>query len=146
MVGYLIFWGIVLIVMTLAELGTFQFVAVWFAAGSLVAFFLALADVDLWVQATVFILVSGLLLLFTRPIVTRLMTRPHVPTNADKVIGLTGVVLQTIDNTVSAGRVQADGLEWSARSDDDTVIPMGEQVLVKRIEGVKLIVEKTHIQ
>lgn len=142
MVGYLIFWGIALIVLTLIELATFQLVAIWFAAGSLVSFFCALANTTFWVQLLAFVIVSALLLLLTRPIVRKLWAKPRVPTNADKTIGTIGTVIQTVDNDAATGRVNADGLDWSAKSDDNSIIAVGERVFVKSIEGVKLIVSK----
>lgn len=69
------------------------------------------------------------------------MTRFHkAETNADRYIGKTGVVTEEIDNTAGRGLVKVLGSIWTARSEDGAVIAAGENVLVKRIEGVKVIV------
>ena len=48
---------------------------------------------------------------------------------------------EEIRNVPGAGRVKALGNSWAARSlEPDGVIPAGEQVVVQRIEGVKLLV------
>lgn len=137
----LIFWAVVLALLIVLEVHTMQMVAVWFAAGSLVAFFVALAGQSFWVQGVVFVLASTVLLLLTRPIVRKVVKRPFTPTNADMTIGSVGKVIQTI-RSGDSGRVFADGLEWMAVSEDGSEIPEGTQVLVRQIEGVKLIVTK----
>ena len=58
------------------------------------------------------------------------------------VLGLVCVVTDRIDNFASRGTVWADGKSWSARSVDGEMIEKDARVLVRSIEGVKLIVEK----
>ena len=62
-------------------------------------------------------------------------------TNADRVIGSTALVTETIDNAQAQGQVKVNGQVWSARSAQDIVIPAGTDVRVLRIEGVKVMVE-----
>ena len=76
------------------------------------------------------------------------LRRPRVqPTNADRVIGQTGVVTVAISDREQSGQVRVMGQIWSARTDgaertDETAdtIPVDTEVRVLRIEGVKLIV------
>ena len=49
---------------------------------------------------------------------------------------------EVIDNDDSTGAVYVDGKTWTARSTDGEVIPVGEQVRIAGMEGVKLLVEK----
>jgi membrane protein implicated in regulation of membrane protease activity len=53
-----------------------------------------------------------------------------------------GIVTQQIDNTAGTGLVKVQGSVWTARSYDGEVIPEGTDVLVKTIEGVKLLVKE----
>ena len=95
-----------------------------------------------------FIAVSGAALILTRPLVKKLTAGKIVPTNADRVLGQTGKVTETIDNESAAGAVYVDGKTWTARSADGTVIPAGSRVVVESMEGVKLFVklsEKTEV-
>ena len=85
---------------------------------------------------------SFVLLLFTRPVVLKLRKGKETATNADRMIGETGVVMETIDNLASAGRVQVKGQDWTARAESEQVIPAGKKVRVCRIDGVKLIVKE----
>ena len=52
-------------------------------------------------------------------------------------------VKQEINNLEAQGVVKLSGMEWSARSADDSKIAAGEKVLVQSIDGVKLIVTKS---
>ena len=64
-----------------------------------------------------------------------------LPTNADRVLGRTARVTETIDNDSASGAVYVDGKTWTARSADGSVLPAGSRVEIRRMEGVKLIVE-----
>ena len=61
--------------------------------------------------------------------------------NADRIIGKTAVVIETIDNLAGKGQVKVAGQIWTARSERDVVIPQDAEVTVLRIEGVKVFVE-----
>ena len=78
----------------------------------------------------------------TRPLVQRMLRRDETPTNADRVLGQTARVTETIDNTVPTGAVYADGKTWTARSASGRVIPKDTMVKVQRMEGVRLFVEE----
>ena len=58
------------------------------------------------------------------------------------LLGKEAVVTEDINNTHATGAVKIKGTVWTARSSDDSEIPEGEIVIVKAIEGVKLIVER----
>ena len=137
-------WLGVLAVMVVAEILTTQLVSVWFAVGALGAFFVALAGVDeLWVQIVVFVAVSAVALIATRPLVRRLVNKKAVPTNADMVIGQTGIVIDKIDNDNETGLVKVNGSVWTARASDGAVIELNEKVIIDEIRGVKLFVTKS---
>lgn len=135
-------WLGLLALFLIAEFATVQLTTVWFAVGALVSLLLAAFGVDnVAVQIIVFALVSLIMLILTRPLVKKWMRRRTQPTNADMVIGEQAVVTEAIDNAQAKGLVKVKGAVWSARSADDSRIPVGTAVTVKAIEGVKLIVE-----
>ena len=142
-VNTMIFVWLGLLVLFLAvEFATAQLTTVWFAAGALVSLLLAAFGVDnLAIQIIVFTLVSLVSLILTRPLVKKWTRARKQPTNADMVIGEEAVVTETISNTDGKGLAKVNGAIWSARSVDDSIIPAGKTVTVKKIEGVKLIVE-----
>lgn len=136
-------WLGLLVALIVAELLTTQLVSIWFAAGALASFIVTLAGVEeLWIQIVVFVAVSVVALVVTRPIVRKLVNRKAVPTNADMVIGQTGVVTDRIDNNAETGLVKVNGAVWTARTEDGSVIESGEKVEIKEIRGVKLFVVK----
>ena len=62
------------------------------------------------------------------------------PTNADRCIGQTAVVIEDINNIEGKGQVHVNGITWTARSADGTVFKKDDLVTVEKIDGVKLIV------
>lgn len=127
-------------VLVLVEAATPQLVSIWFALGAAVTACVSLFGVPLPVQLCVFVFVSCLALLASRPFAARVLTKRRVKTNADAVVGTRGVVTEDVDNLREAGRVLVGGLSWSARSEDGSPIPKDAAVCVLRIDGVKLIV------
>ena len=136
-------WLGVLVAAVVLEIATTQIVSIWFAIGALASLIATLAGVEqLWIQIVIFVVVSAIAVIATRPIVKRIVNKKAEPTNADMVIGKTGVVTEKIDNLAPSGMVKAGGQVWTARSADDSVIDENERVIVKEISGVKLIVIK----
>ncbi len=137
-----IVWLIILALCLLVEIATLGLVTIWFAGGALVTFFVAMATDSLLVQVIVFLVVSLLLLFFTRPIAKKFYNSKRTKTNVESVIGEQCKVTETIDNFNGTGTVLLNGLEWTARSKDETVIEAGVRVRVCAVDGVKVIVEK----
>lgn len=135
------FWLIAFIALVAGEAATVGLVCIWFAAGAVGGFVTAVFGGPVWLQLIVFAAVSALTLALVRPAATRFAHPKRSPTNADRVIGRTAAVTETIDNEAAAGQVTVLGQVWTARSELGVVIPKGSQVKVKRIEGVKVFVE-----
>lgn len=136
-------WLIALIVLLAVEIATMGLTTIWFAGGALVALIAALLGANIVVQVILFVAVSLILLIFTRPVAVKYLNNNAVKTNAEGLIGRTAKVIYTIDNVNSTGYASVDGQEWTARSEDNgVVIPEGTLVTIVRIEGVKLIVKK----
>lgn len=135
------YWLIALAVLLVIEIITLGLTTIWFAGGALVAFVLALFNVPLLVQIAVFLVVSILLLVFTRPVVEKKLNGSRIKTNVNSMVGKEGRVTETIDNFNQKGIVVINGLEWTARSSsDDLIIPEGSRVVINEIKGVKVFV------
>lgn len=136
-------WLGVLAAAVILEIATTQMVSIWFAIGALAAFFVALAGVEqIWIHIVVFVAVSAIAVAITRPLVKKMIDKKAEPTNADMVIGKTGIVTEKIDNLIPSGLVKVNGAIWTARAADDSVIEENEKVIIKEIRGVKLLVIK----
>ena len=119
-------------------------VSIWFALGALAAMVSAMLGAPLWLQLVWFALVSVVSLILTRPLAKRYVNARAVRTNADMAIGQDCVVTEAIDNVLGRGAVSVGGKIWTARmSEADGKAEKGAVLRVVRIEGVKLIVEKT---
>ena len=135
-------WLVLTVLFAVIEGVTPQLVSIWFAGGSLCAMIVSLFGAPLWVDIAVFVGVSALLLILTRPLIKKRWGPKVVRTNADAAIGKDAIVTARIDNVEGTGLVNLGGQIWSARSENGDPIDEGATVLVKRIEGVKLIVTK----
>ncbi|MBE6839543.1 MAG: NfeD family protein [Ruminococcus sp.] len=134
-----IFWIIVLVACIVIELATLQFITIWFGLASVPALILAATGQPIWLQILVFFVAATVLVICTRPFVKKFQ-KNIVATNADLDVGKTAMVTETIDNSKNEGRVNLNGVFWAARSVDGTVIEKDTTVVVKEINGTKLIV------
>lgn len=137
-----IIWLALFVVLIVFEAVTTGLFTIWFAGGALIALLVSLF-LDMWVvQMVVFLIVSFLLLYFMRPVAMRKFNAKRLKTNVEDIAGREAKVTEFIDNLNASGTAILNGLEWSARSSEDSVtIPAGERVLVREVRGVKLIVE-----
>ncbi len=136
------FWLILFVILLVVEISTLGLAAIWFAGGAFVSFWLSVADMDWTVQRLVFLLVSFVLLLTTRPIAVKYLNRNTEKTNVDGLVGRTVKVSETIDNLNETGHVLINGVEWLARAQHDgMVIPKDTRVCIVEIAGVKVIVQ-----
>ena len=135
-----IFWLAAMVVFIAAEAMTVSLVSIWFAAGALGAIVVALTGGNLSFQVVVFLTVSILLLASLRGLVRKHFTPRLIRTNVDSVLGATGVVTTPVNNIAALGRVEINGMEWSARSTTGSPLNEGAKVKVDKIEGVKVFV------
>lgn len=137
-----IVWLVLLIVMVVIELATMGLTTIWFAGGSLVATIAAACSAPIWLQVTLFFVVSLVLLWFTRPIAVKYFNKDRIRTNVEAMVGRQGVVTSEIDNVEGIGEVKIGGMEWTARTIMDGMkLPVGTVVIVRAVDGVKVIVQ-----
>ncbi len=138
-----IYWLILFIVLLVIEIITLGLTTIWFAGGALTAFVLSMLEVSPTVQWAVFCAVSLILLFATRPWAVRYFnSQKKEKTNVDSLIGRTAVVTSEIRNLEGKGEVFVNGLTWTARAGEDSlVIKEDTHVTITAVQGVKLIVE-----
>lgn len=136
-------WLLLFILFLIIELLTVGLTTIWFAGGAVAAMAVNLLGGNIWAQIIVFLAVSFVLLLFTRPFAARYINRGHVKTNVDDLVGKEAVVQETIDNLAGTGKALVNGMEWTARANEkNNIIEKGSIVEILRIEGVKIIVKE----
>jgi len=138
-----VIWIIAAAILAIIEALTMGLSTIWFAGGAVVAAIAAMAGCSFIVQFIIFLVVSVLLLYFTRPLVKDKLKVGTTKTNADALIGKTAVVTSDITAT-EPGQVKVSGMEWRAVAEDaDMPVEAGTTVIIKGIEGVKLIVSRS---
>ncbi len=138
----MIFWLVVLVLLLILEGLTAALTTIWFAGGALIAAILAIAGIGLIPQFVVFLVVSIVLLVFTRPLAKKALAVDKTNTNVDSLIGKKAVVTETIDNLAQSGKVRINDIDWTARTEDgNPPIKEGAVVTIEKVQGVKLIVK-----
>lgn len=137
-----IIWLIIAAVLIIIEIATLGLTTIWFAGGAVLAAAASVFEADWVVQILVFAIASMVLLIFTRPFAKKHLMKNNEKTNAEGLVGKAAYVTAKIDNLKSEGTVKINGLEWTARSKDDSVIEAGCEVVIDSISGVKLIVTR----
>ena len=138
-----VFWLVVLVALVVIELLTMGLTTECFAGGAFVATIAALFHSPLFLKIILFLVVSALLLFFTRPLAVKYFNKDRIRTNAESLVGRQAIVISEIDNLQGIGQVNVGGMEWSARTRVDGVrLPVGTVATVLAINGVKLIVEE----
>lgn len=137
------FWLIAMVLFIVMELATMGLTTIWFALGALTALAVAAVGGPVWLQVIVFTLVSLITLLGVRKIAVGYFNKNREQTNVMGLIGKKGIVTEAISNVLATGQVTVGGQEWMARTAEDSVTyEEGTMVVIRDIQGVKLIVEK----
>ena len=136
-----IYWLALFVVLLVIEIITMGLTTIWFAAGALIAFVAGILGFGVTVQVVVFIVVSAVLLIMTRPLAVKYFNQERQKTNAESLIGQQALVIEDIETLEAKGRVEIRGMEWAAKTDEpDGKIAKNTVVVVNGIQGVKLIV------
>lgn len=136
-------WLGLMILFIIIEIATVGLTAIWLAGGALTAVLFDVAGAGLEWQIFAFIVVSILLLVFTRPFAKKYINAHHEKTNYEELIGEVVKVTETVDNLEQTGAAVARGLEWTARSEEKgEKLPAGSLAEVVAVSGVKLILKR----
>ncbi|MCR5634419.1 MAG: NfeD family protein [Lachnospiraceae bacterium] len=135
-------WFAAIIVLLIIEFCTQALVTIWFAIGSVLGLFGAAMGIDFLWQLILMLILSVIMLIFTKPILNEYVNKKLIKTNVDTLEGQIGVVKETINNLEAKGLVLLNGMDWTARSESGETIEPETRVIVKKVEGVKLIVAK----
>ena len=136
-------WCGLMLLFLVVEIATVGLTSIWLAGGSLAALIVSAAGAQIEWQIAAFILVSFILLVFTRPFARKYINSRHVKTNYEELIGEVVKVTETVDNLAQTGTAFAQGNEWTARAEDDSRrLEAGSLARVVAVSGVKLILKE----
>lgn len=141
-------WNVVMIVVWIAviaigiivEAQTSELVSIWFAISGAVAIVCAIAQLSIPIQIAVFSILTLLLVICTRPLVKKLTKNTEFKTNADKLVGMVGVITKSVEPG-ERGSVKVEYQEWTAVSKNNQSFLEGTKVVISEIIGNKLVVE-----
>ncbi len=134
-----IVWLIIIVILTFLEMITVGLTTIWFVFSGIVALVISFFTDNYLIQFGVFVILGVILLVTTRPLLQELLKHKNEATNADRIIGMEGIVTEKITKN-TPGEVKVDGKRWTAVA--DKVIKENSVVEVLEINGVKLKVEK----
>ena len=135
-------WLILAILFFILEMMGPGFLIFWVGVGALITTVLSLFVDSIVIQIGIFVISSTLLLFCTRPFVKKFTKEDTTITNANSIIGKTGIVTKEINSMKGIGQIKVNGEVWSAKCSKEGIIEEGEKVTILDINGVKAIVEK----
>lgn len=133
------FWIVMIIILSIIECLSVNLTTIWFVFSALVSLFASFITDNFIIQFAIFVVLGIILLITTRPLLTKFIKVEKVSTNLDRVIGMKGIVTSKI-SPLEIGEVKVDGKRWSAIADNE--INCEETIEVLEINGVKLKVRK----
>lgn len=136
-----VYWLIAAGVFFIIEIATVGFLIFWLAIGALLAMVTSFLTNNIAIQTAVFVISSAILIPLTKPFVDRFTKKDSIPTNSYSLIGKKGIVTKDINSISGTGLVKVNGETWSAKTEDESVIPQSTEIEVISIDGVKLIVK-----
>ncbi|MBQ8749557.1 MAG: NfeD family protein [Clostridia bacterium] len=132
-------WIGVIAVAMILEAVSLDMTSIWFAVGGICGLIFWACGLDIVWQIVIFVIVSGLCIAFLRRITKRLISKPTVATNIDKLIGTNTKLIEPMTDD-QLGAVKLNGIVYSVKSVQGGSYEVGTQVSVVQIDGNKLIV------
>ena len=134
------FWIILFVVCVLLEIVTPGFFLLSIGIGSAAAAAANYVNLDPITQMLIFVIVTVICLIASRPFAKKLTQGSHKKKAAsDRLIGKEGTVVEPI-SIENSGMVNISGENWRAIADENVAV--GEKIIVEKIKGVRLIVIK----
>ena len=135
----IIVWVAFIVISAIIELETQDLITIWFTLGAIVALIACALKADILVQFIIFLVVSGVAILCTRPLAKKMQEKEIIRTNADRVIGNFATVTKSIKPD-TIGEVKIDGRCWRAIPLENESFTEGDKVIIEAISGTKVIV------
>ena len=136
----IIIWAIIAVGAIVIEFETANLVSVWFIFGAIAGIVCAILSVPIWIQIIVFVLVSALFVVATRPFVKKVSDNQTILTNVDRFVGMVASVTKAI-KPGEKGEIKVEFQNWPAINETNKCFEVGDKVLITGIVGNKMIVD-----
>ncbi|MBO7583425.1 MAG: NfeD family protein [Treponema sp.] len=133
-------WVAVTIICVVIESLTLSLTTIWFGISSFVLVFLAFTPIPFGAQLFIFVAMSLVLLIFTRPVVKKKINQKQIATNYERIIGQIAIVTKKI-TALDKGSVKINGMEWTAAVKEDITLEKGSKCIIEEIAGVTAYVK-----
>lgn len=132
-------WLMIVILLAAVEVMTVNLTTIWFVVSGIVALLLSFVTDNFFIQLAVFVILGIILLITTKPLLSKILRKNDVRTNIDRIIGMKGIVTEEISEN-NSGEVKVDGKRWTAIASQEFKVDSIVKIL--EIDGVKLKVGK----
>jgi membrane protein implicated in regulation of membrane protease activity len=132
-------WIAIGVICMIIEIFTPGFLFLSFGLGAILTGVITLTHIPFWAQLSIYIVLTFILFLNLRKL-SKKLTKDTIPTNVDALMEKKGLVTVQIP-AAGKGNVKIGGETWSAISQDEILIEVNQKIVVKNIDGNKLIVK-----
>ena len=132
-------WLAVTVIAIVVEIITPELVSLWFAIGGIVGIaFSFIPGLPWWGEIIIFAVLSMILLLSLRPVLSQYLKRKSLATNVDRLIGqdIRMITQADFDNL---GTAKIGDVVWSVKSENQSSLLADEIVRIVAVDGNKLI-------
>lgn len=132
-------WLIIILILSIIEISTTNLVSIWFVLSGLLSLGISFLTDNIFLQFFIFVIFGIIFMFLTKPFVNKMKSKENTKTNLDRIIGMKGLVKETIPKD-GVGVVKVDGKLWTSYAKEE--IKEGNYVKILKIDSVKLEVEK----
>lgn len=129
------FWLLLLLAFVAIEIFTFQLTTIWCAIAALPMIFISLTKMDMVWQLLIFVAISLVLLIFTRPFAVKKLKIGKEKTNMEALVGQHVIVTKEISKFSKGQAKTTNGVIWSVQANSDSPIPEGSECEITQILG-----------
>jgi membrane protein implicated in regulation of membrane protease activity len=138
-----VFWASLAVILFILEIFIPGFWIATFGFGAIASAVVSLFTDSLHVMLIVFSLATAAAFFLLRPFMIKYFYKnsDKIETNINALRGRKVIVIETIDNIRSKGRVKIGGELWRARTEHDEIIEKDETVEIIKVDGAKVFVK-----
>lgn len=136
-----IMWLAVGVLFLIVELLTTALVSIWFVPSAIITCLLSFVVDSLLIQVAIFVVFSAVFMVVCRKIYNKHIKKPV--DDVDQNENLLGKTATVTENTNAiTGRILVGDVYWKAVSENGDIIPKGETVKIKSVNGTTLVINK----
>lgn len=134
-------WLGILILCCIVEALTLSLTAIWGAIAALPMIFIGMTALPFQWQLLIFIVITVLLVIFTRPFAVKKLKIGKSKTNVNSMVGEEVIITKTINQFEKGEAKTKNGVIWNATSKENKTFEKDSVCKIVSIEGNTLIVE-----